>query len=110
MKNKTLIIQKHLSIEKARKDINYETKQHFDIEKDDQIVSEWAMAIALANFKIGQKVSYEDFGKAVEEARLQQILDNMVDKGDIMMSVNDNGEIVYAITDQGAAKVENELD
>ena len=84
MKNDYLVVQGHIPIGTARKDICYGTKEPYEGEEDQ--VSEWAMAVALGQFKIGDKVTKEDFAKEVHNACIGQTLSDLVDKGLVSVS------------------------
>ena len=91
---KHFIIQKHISIQKARKDICDDGVTPYK-GKTDQI-SEWAAAFALSKFKINQRVSQKELEKAISEAVIQQTLDSMIQDGLVeAMWDEEKGDVVY---------------
>lgn len=97
--DETFIIKKHINIENARKDICFDTLLPYDPNNEEH-VSEWAMAIALQNFKIDVTITVEEFTDAVNSAMCLQTLNTMVDKGLLKMSWNGD-EPVYSLTEEG---------
>jgi len=94
-----------IPLETARKDVCYDTGEPFDPDSDD--FSEWMIAHALAQYNIGDNVSSEDFNTKLHEARTQQILDDMVESGLIVMSWDpETGEPVYSISELGKTEIE----
>lgn len=74
------VIEDTLNIEESSKDIDYATGDTYD-ENNEEHVSEWAMAVALSQFKLGQTITFKELHDAVTLAQLQQTLDRMVEKG-----------------------------
>ena len=88
------IIEELTPVEDARKDICDDGSPYTG--KRDQ-VSEWAVAVGMAKFKIGQSVSEEELQKAIFEAVNQQNLDALVDMGLLTMTWDEkSGEPVYS--------------
>lgn len=95
----TFVIKRHISIERARKDVCFDTLEEYDAENTEHI-SEWVMAVAIQNYKINDVVSMKDFQKAIDSATTLQTLNGMVDKGIVQMSWAD-GQPVYSLTKLG---------
>jgi hypothetical protein len=95
--NDEILIQKYIPLSEARKDYNVEGFSFKDKE-----VSEWALAFAISQFKVGDRVKVADFEEKVLEGVMQQILDDMCDRGLIRCSWSEEkGELVYQITPSG---------
>ena len=63
-------------LSKASKDFGLDGKP-----ATDENISEWAFAYAAAAFKAGERIKYSDFADRVKDAHLQQILDDLVNRG-----------------------------
>lgn len=97
--NDTFVIKRHISIERARKDVCFDTLEVYDSNNRDHI-SEWVMAVAIQNYKINDVISIKEFQKAIDSATTLQTLNGMVDKGIVEMSWAD-GQPVYSLTELG---------
>lgn len=75
-----LRITKHIPLESASK-THAPNGEH----ADDSNPSEWAVAMAMANFEVDTDFEEEEFEKALHEAMVQQNLDAMVEEGLVEM-------------------------
>ena len=98
-----------ISIESARKDIDYGTGDAYDGDNEEHC-SEWAMAVAVGNFKAGQEIDEEQLLDQMQLAKVQQHIDTLVDKG-LMHAVWDSTQeaVVYGLTPLGL-RVADELE
>lgn len=78
--NDRLTIACHIPIEHASKTIDFETDEPYD-SSNDKHASEWALAVALSTYKIGETTTLEEFKERVFHAKLQQDLDRMCELG-----------------------------
>ena len=97
-----------IPIETARRDIDYGTGDAYN--GDDEHCSEWAMAVAVAQFKAGQEIEEQELLDAMQMAKVQQHIDTLVDRG-LMHAVWDDKQeaVVYGLTPLGF-KVAEELE
>jgi hypothetical protein len=86
-------------LDKARKHIDYGTENAYDPENNDHI-SEWAMAMAVANYNVGQEVPFEEFHKQVVLCKQEQMLIDLVERG-IMEAYWDGQGTAYRVTPKG---------
>lgn len=92
-----MIITGHINIETARKDTDLNGNP-----LEDGMVSEWAMAITLARYKIGEEVEQEELERQLEFARTQQILDKMIEDGLIdQVWSEEKQDFAYKLTEKG---------
>ena len=73
-------ITDHIPIEFTAKDIDSETGDPYD-DSNDNHVSEWAIAVALGTYKIGETTTLEEFKKRALNAKIQQSFDRLWDLG-----------------------------
>jgi len=73
------IVAEHISLESARKDIQYGTGEPYTGEADQ--LSEWQIARALADFEVGQEITMEQFHDAVNGAIFDQAVEGLIEKG-----------------------------
>jgi len=100
------LVQSLPPIEGARKDINLDGGP-YDPDDPEQC-SEWAFAIALNRYKVGDFVAESELHQAIEEAKIQQVIDKLVDMGHMECVWDpESGEPAYVITDKGQEYVEN---
>jgi len=72
-------------------------------------ITEWAAAVALAKYKIGQSVSFTELTEAMEAAMIQQALLELSDKNLIDMSWDENKQdLVYQLTKEAREAIEND--
>lgn len=90
----TFIVTEHTSLETARKYVCFDTGLPFD-SKEGQ-VSEWAMAYALGRFKIGEEITFNQLGAAINEGLITQQLNKLIDLG-LVDAIWDEkqGEVVF---------------
>lgn len=85
------------SVEDARKDVCIDHVTPYTGELDQ--VSEWAMAVALSSFKVGDIVDAKILDEEINKAIIQQTLDDLHDKGLVEASWDEKlGEVVYKKT------------
>ena len=97
----TFVVTEHIPIESARKDIDYGTNEPFNFKNRDHI-SEWAMAVALSKFPIGNTVTMVEWRQAVCEALFDQEMDAQIEAGNAVAFWNERtSSLDYALTEQG---------
>lgn len=95
----TFIVIKRPPLEGARKDICHDSGEPYTDEPGQ--VSEWAMALALSGFKLGQEITIKELEEAIEEAVVQQALDDLVAAGLVEVLWNEEiNDIVYRVPKQ----------
>lgn len=96
-------INEHPDISQARKDLTISGEPY---NRDNpEHVSQWAAAITLARYKIGEEVDEEEFCEYLSGAKTQQLLDSMVEEGTIVMTWN-NDQPAYGLTEKGKKMAE----
>lgn len=64
--------------------------------------SEWALSYAFQKFKDGEVVEYEQIVNAVQDAVIQQALDELIENGLVNMHFDEEkNDFVYSLTDKG---------
>ena len=102
-----IIIQEHFPIEKASKTLTLTGELISDLEDKKGAVSQWATAVALSKFKVGQRVTIEEFSAELHKAMILQMTDELVQKGLIEeMYDSDLNDSVFHITDKGREHLE----
>ena len=95
-------------IEGARKDLTPHDEE-YDPDNIDHY-SEWAYAIALREFEIGQEITEDEMREALELAKTQQVLDTLIEKGYIhMVWDEEQEEPTYYATEAGEAIVKDDI-
>ena len=87
---KDFILKRHISIETARKDVCYDTGEPYTGAFDE--ISEWTMAVALNNFKIGKLITPKMLESAINAAIFDQTLSDLYDKGILTMEWDEETE------------------
>lgn len=77
--NEFVIIPEHIPLEKARKNIIYDTDEPFLGQR--ARFSEWAMIRAYSNYKVGDRVPFEEFFVTLVNAQTEQELDHLIELG-----------------------------
>lgn len=92
-----------IPIDTARKDVNWVDGTPYDANDEDH-VSEWAMATVFARFKPGDMVDQDYMKELIYHAKIQQMLDSMVERG-FMNAIWDPKQeaVVYNLTQLGEA-------
>jgi len=104
MNEETHVIDYHPPIEGAAKDRTVQGEK-YDCDNIDHY-SEWAYAIALREFEIGQEVTEDELREALELAKTQQVIDKLCEQGYVEM-VWDGEEPTYYVTEAGQKHAEN---
>ena len=105
---KKLEIEYHLSIENSPKDVDFNTGKRYKHENKDHY-SEWALAVVLARYNIGDTITIEEFNKQILKAKIQQFTDVQCEKGYVQAVWNEKlNDVGYIITKKGAEALINE--
>lgn len=83
----------------ARKDRDFGTEEVYNPDNVEH-VSEWTMAMALASYKQGEVVPFEEFHRMTLSFKRQQMLIDMEERG-IMESYWDGKGVAYRVTVKG---------
>jgi len=92
------IIEFHVPIEGASK--THTTKGELYDPDNPKHISEWAYAVAMSKFEVGQVVTEEELNETLQSAKDEQTLLELVDKGWISMTFREDGEVAYFMTDE----------
>jgi hypothetical protein len=97
-------VEAHLNLTECPKTIDYFTSEPYDADNDEHF-SVWAVGVALSKFDIGDIIELDEWWDALYDAKLEQVMSDLADRGLVNMTIDADGNIGYALTETGKKKV-----
>jgi len=90
---RSFIVQQHINIDTARKDIDFATGDPYDVDNPEHI-SEWTAAMVINTYPIGTIVDMDEIDEKLDAMKIQQTLDRLCDAG-LVEAAWDGENVVY---------------